>query len=117
AAAQRAQDAGLEGWVLNLKMPCYLPVMQYARDRKLRETLYRAYGTLASEHGDAALDNSALIEQLLDLRSREAALLGYAHFAELRLQTRMARSADEVLGFLRTLAAKAKPHAQRDLAQ
>ncbi len=117
AAAARAHEAGLQGWVLNLKMPCYLPVMQYARDRALRETLYRAYGTLASEQGEAALDNSPLIEQLLALRAREAGLLGYADFAALRLQTRMARSADEVLGFLRDLAAKARPHAQRDLAQ
>jgi len=117
AAAQRAKDAGLEGWVLNLKMPCYLPVMQYAHDRSLRETMYRAYGTLASEHGDPSLDNSPLIEQLLALRAREAALLGYANFAELRLQTRMAESADEVLEFLRQLAGKAKPFAERDLGQ
>src|SRR5690606_21242721 len=72
AAAQRAKDAGLNGWVLNLKMPCYLPVMQYATDRDLRETMYRAYGTLASEHGDPSLDNSAIIEQLLDLRAQKA---------------------------------------------
>ncbi|WP_017523377.1 M3 family metallopeptidase [Pusillimonas noertemannii] len=117
AAAARAQEAGLQGWMLNLKMPCYLPVMQYARDRALRETLYRAYGTLASEQGEAALDNSPLIEQLLALRAREAKLLGYADFAALRLQTRMARTADEVLDFLRGLATKARPHAQRDLAQ
>ncbi|WP_397473175.1 M3 family metallopeptidase [Pusillimonas sp.] len=117
AAAERAQDAGLDGWLLNLKMPCYLPVMQYAHDRSLRETLYRAYGTLASEHGEPALDNSPLIEQLLALRAQEAALLGYVDFAQLRLQTRMADSADEVFGFLRNLAVKAKPHAQRDLAQ
>src|SRR5690606_7849815 len=117
AAAQRAKDAGLEGWVLNLKMPCYLPVMQYARDRSLRETMYRAYGTLASEHGDPSLDNSPLIEQLLALRARKAKLLGYADFAELRLQTRMAKSAGEVLEFLRRLAAKAKPYAERDLEQ
>ena len=117
AAAARAQEAGLQGWVLNLKMPCYLPVMQYARDRALRETLYRAYGTLASEQGEAALDNSPLIEQLLALRAREAKLLGYADFAALRLQTRMASTAGEVLDFLRGLAAKARPHAQRDLTQ
>ncbi|HUH87210.1 MAG TPA: M3 family metallopeptidase [Pusillimonas sp.] len=117
AAATRAREAGLQGWLLNLKMPCYLPVMQYARDRALRETLYRAYGTLASEHGESSLDNSPLIEQLLGLRAREAQLLGYTDFAQLRLQTRMAESADQVLSFLRTLAAKAKPHAQRDLAQ
>jgi len=117
AARERARQDGLEGWVLTLKMPCYLPVMQYAQDSGLREALYRAYGTIASEHGDPALDNSPLIEQLLDLRAREAALLGYGNFAALRLQTRMAESAAQVLDFLRTLAAKAKPYAQRDLAQ
>jgi oligopeptidase A len=117
AAHSAAQAADKQGWLLTLKMPCYLPVMQHARDRSLRETLYRAYGTLASEQGDPALDNSPLIEQLLDLRAQEARLLGYADFAELRLQTRMAGSADEVLSFLRELAQKAKPYAQQDLAQ
>src|SRR5690606_852423 len=58
AAKDRAVQAGVDGWILNLKMPCYLPVMQYAQDRNLRETLYRAYGTLASEQGDPAFDNS-----------------------------------------------------------
>lgn len=117
AAHAAAQAADKQGWLLTLKMPCYLPVMQHALDRSLREELYRAYGTIASEQGDPALDNSALIEQLLDLRAQEAALLGYADFAELRLQTRMAGNADEVLDFLRELAQKAKPHAQRDLAE
>ncbi|TAL77146.1 MAG: M3 family peptidase [Burkholderiaceae bacterium] len=117
AAQAAAQAAGKQGWLLNLKMPCYLPIMQHARDRSLRESLYRAYGTVASEQGDPALDNSALIEQLLDLRSQEAALLGYADFAELQLQTRMAKSAAEVLDFLRGLARRAKPYALRDLAE
>lgn len=116
AARQAAEEAGVPGWRLTLKMPCYLPVMQYAEDRSLRETLYRAYGTVASEHGPAALDNSALIETLLSLRAEEAALLGFEHFAALRLQTRMARDAKAVEDFLRDLARRARPHAERDLA-
>jgi len=116
AAREAAQADGKPGWKLTLKMPCYLPVMQYARDRALRETLYRAYGTVASEQGAAEFDNSPLIEELLSLRADEAALLGYGNFAELRLQTRMARSADEVVAFLRDLATRARPYAQRDLA-
>lgn len=117
AAAVRAEEQGKKGWLLTLKMPCYLPVMQYAHDRELRATLYRAYGTLASEHGAPEQDNSPIIERLLTLRAQEAALLGYADFAELRLQTRMARSAAEVQDFLRDLAARARPYAQRDLEE
>jgi len=117
AARQAAAEAGQDGWRLTLKMPCYLPVMQYARDRSLREALYRAYGTIASEQGKPELDNSALIEELLALRAEQAQLLGYDDFAALRLQTRMARSAGEVGSFLRDLAARAKPYAERDLAE
>ncbi|OWT65510.1 M3 family metallopeptidase [Candidimonas nitroreducens] len=118
AARQAASEAGLAGWKLNLKMPCYLPVMQHARDRALREAMYRGYATLASEQGgDPALDNSPLIEQLLELRAQEAALLGYGDFAELKLQTRMADSSAQVLSFLRELAARARPYAERDLAE
>ncbi|MFJ1298764.1 M3 family metallopeptidase [Pseudomonadota bacterium AL_CKDN230030165-1A_HGKHYDSX7] len=114
-ARQAAAEDGKPGYKFTLKMPSYLPVMQYARDRSLRETLYRAYGTVASEHGASELDNSPLIEELLALRAEEATLLSYANFAELRLQTRMASNAAEVTGFLRDLAARAKPYAQRDL--
>ena len=117
AAADSARQDGREGYKLTLKMPCYLPVMQYARDRSLRETLYRAYGTVASEQGEAGFDNSPIIEELLALRAEEAGLLKFGTFAELRLQTRMADSAAEVTTFLRDLAARAKPYAERDLAQ
>lgn len=108
---------GESRWVLNLKMPCYLPVMQYARDRGLRHTLYKAYATVASEQGDEDFDNSGLIEQSLALRAEEAGLLGFEHFAALRLQTRMAESSEEVTGFLRQLAERARPFAERDLAE
>lgn len=104
-------------WKLSLKMPCYLPVMQYAHDRDLRHTLYRAYATVASEHGDESFDNSRLIEEALSLRSEESKLLGFEHFAAMRLETRMADTAEEVVGFLRQLATRAKPFAERDLAE
>ena len=117
AARAAAEEDGKAGWKLTLKMPCYLPVMQYAKDRSLREALYRGYGTVASEQGDAKFDNSPLIEELLALRAEESGLLGLGTFAALRLQTRMARDAKEVTVFLRDLAARAKPYAQRDLAE
>src|SRR3546814_2980176 len=91
--------------------------MQNARDRSLRQEIYKAYSTIASEQSDPDLDNSALIEQLLALRAEEAALLGYSSFAALRLKTRMAATAVQVLDFLRQLAAKAKLYATPDLAQ
>lgn len=116
AARNAAQEDGKAGWKLTLKMPCYLPVMQYARDRALREALYRGYATVASENGDAAFDNGPQIEQLLALRSEEAQLLGHPDFAALRLETRMADSAEQVTAFLRTLAQRARPYAESDLA-
>ena len=118
AAHDAAQNAGKQGWLLTLKMPCYLPVMQYAENPELRATLYKAYATVASEQTDnAQLDNSSIIEELLSLRAREAKLLGYSSFAHMRLETRMANSPDEVLGFLKNLADKALPFAKADLKQ
>ncbi|MBP6017987.1 MAG: M3 family metallopeptidase [Burkholderiaceae bacterium] len=118
---QATQDAATadqqSGWKFSLKMPCYIPVMQYATDRELRRELYTGYATIASEQGKPELDNSTLIEQLLALRAEEAQLLGYSSFADLRLETRMADSADQVLSFLRELAQKAKPSGQHDLAE
>lgn len=111
------KDAAAERWTLNLKMPCYLPVIQYAHDRELRRTIYHAYATRASDQGDASLDNSPLIEEALSLRAEESQLLGFQHFADLRLQTRMADSAEEVMEFLRQLAKRAKPFAERDLTE
>ncbi|MGE8547845.1 MAG: M3 family metallopeptidase [Alcaligenes sp.] len=117
AAARAAQENGQQGWRLTLKMPCYLPVMQYARNQDLRELLYRAYTTVASEQGDPQFDNSRAIETLLRLRAEEAGLLGFASYAHMRLETRMADTPEQVLGFLRDLAAKARPYARQDLAE
>ena len=117
AARAAAQAAGVEGCRLTLQSPCYVPVMQYADDRALREQLYRAYGTRASEFGPPALDNSALMQELLDLRAEEAALLGHGNFAELALVPKMARSPAEVLSFVRDLAQRARPNAEAEDAE
>ena len=100
---------------LTLKMPSYLPVMQYATNRQLRHTLYKAYATLASDQGDPKFDNSKLIEESLALRAESAKLLGFHNFAALQLETRMADTPEQVLQFLRELAARALPYAHRDL--
>ena len=117
AARQAAQKAGVDGWRLTLHAPSYVPAMQYLQDREARQALYWAYVTRASEHGPADRDNTALMQELLALRQEEAALLGYADFAALSLVPKMARSAQEVSGFLRDLAARSRSHAERDLAE
>ncbi|WP_043115573.1 M3 family metallopeptidase, partial [Pseudacidovorax intermedius] len=118
AAARAAAEAeGKAGYKLTLKMPCYLPVMQFARSSVLRERLYRAYVTRASEFGDPAFDNTPLILEILKLRQEEAQLLGYRNFGQLSVVPKMAESPEQVIGFLRDLAAKAKPYGQRDVVQ
>jgi oligopeptidase A len=115
-AAAKADDE--PGWKFTLQMPCYLPVQTYADDRALRETLYHANAVRASELADnEALDNSALIDRILALRSELAALLGFDSYAAYSLATKMADTPDEVLAFLRDLAARARPHAQRDRSE
>ena len=115
AARNEAQAAGKSGWMFTLRMPSYLPVMQYAQDRSLRETLYRAYVTRASELGNTELDNTELIDETLSLRAEEARLLGYSDFAALSLEPKMADTPEEVIAFLRDLAARARPFALKDL--
>lgn len=118
-ARAAAEKDGQAGYKLTLKMPCYLPVMQFAQSSALREKLYRAYVTRASDQsvGDAArFDNTALIQNILALRREEAQLLGYANFAEVSLVPKMAESPAKVIAFLRDLAARAKPFAQKDVA-
>jgi len=117
AAREAAQKDAKPGWKFTLHMPSYLPVMQYAGDRALRETLYRESATRASEFGRAELDNTPLIRRILELRREDAALLGYASFAELSLVPKMAQSPRQVLDFLGDLARRARPHAERDLEE
>ncbi len=114
AARAAAQKDGRDGWKLTLQMPCYLPVQTYADNRALREKLYHANAVRASEFGDATLDNSSNIDRILAVRTELAALLGFDNYAEYSIATKMAADAPQVLGFLRDLAARAKPHAQRD---
>ena len=109
--------AGKPGWKLTLQAPSWLPVLQYADDRSLRETIYKANVTRASEFGDAKFDNTPLIDRITVLRRDEAQLLGYANFAEVSLVPKMANSPKEVLDFLHDLAARAKPFAGRDYAE
>ena len=123
-ATRHASEAeGKTGHKITLKLPIYLPVMQFGTDRALRERLYRAYVTRASDQGNsqevpdgAKFDNTALIQELLALRQEEAALLGYPHFAAVSLVPKMAHSTEQVTTFLRDLARKARPYAEQDLA-
>ena len=117
AARAAAQKDGRDDWKLTLQMPCYLPVQTYADSRALREQLYRAHAMRASEFGEASLDNSGNIDRILAVRTELAALLGFDNYAEYSIATKMAADAPQVLGFLRDLAARAKPHAQRDRAE
>jgi oligopeptidase A len=117
-ARAAAEGEGKAGHKLTLHFPSYFPVMQYAENRALRETLYRAYVTRASELGaKPELDNSALMQQLLMLRQEEAQLLGFKNFAEVSLVPKMAQSPEQVLDFLRDLAGRARPYAEKDLAE
>jgi oligopeptidase A len=115
AARSAAEAEGKAGYKLTLKMPSYLPVMQFGHNRTLRERLYRAYVTRGSDQGDPKFDNTPLIREILALRQEEAKLLGYRNFAEVSLVTKMAESPQQVIQFLRDLAHRARPYAQKDV--
>jgi len=115
AARQAAEQDGRAGYKFTLHYPSYMPVLQHGEHRPLRERLYRAYVTRASELGDPQFDNSAVMAEILALRDEEARLLGYANYAEVSLVPKMADTPEQVMHFLRDLAARARPFAQRDL--
>ncbi len=115
AARAAAEAEGKAGYKLTLKMPSYLPVMQFGHNRTLRERLYRAYVTRASDQGDPKFDNTPLIREILALRQEEARLLGYANFAEVSVVPKMAESPRQVIQFLRDLAHRARPYALKDV--
>lgn len=117
AAHEAAREGGKSGWLFTLKAPSYLAVMQYAHNRELRERLYRAYCTRASEFDGAGMDNTPLMTDILKLRAEESKLLGFANYAELSLATKMANTPLQVMDFLRELARRARPFAERDLEQ
>ena len=118
-AADKAKEEGLDGWMLTLDFPCYYAVICHATNRALREEMYRAHCTRASEEGPDAgkFDNSALMREILRLRHEQARLLGFNNYAEKSLATKMARDVDEVQTFLRDLARRAKPQAEKELAE
>ena len=121
AARDAAEKAGVEGWKFTLHAPSYGPVMQYADDRALRARLYRAYATRAAEFHDGSSkpewDNTPVIQRMLELRQEDARMLGFANFAEVSLAPKMADTPEQVLAFLRELAAKARPFAEKDIAE
>ncbi len=117
--ADRARAEGLEqGWLLTLDFPVFFAVMSHAGNRALREEMYRAFTTRASDQGPQAgeYDNGAVMDEILKLRHEQANLLGFAHYADKSLATKMARDVDEVIGFLDDLARRAKPQAEREVA-
>jgi oligopeptidase A len=116
-AQEAAAAAGKTGWLFTLKAPSYMPVMQFADNRALRETLYRAYSMRASEFGNPDWDNSPLMDEIVQLRAEEAKLLGFANFGELSLAAKMADSPQQVVDFMRELAQRARPFADQDVAE
>ncbi|KNZ31643.1 MAG: oligopeptidase A [Methylibium sp. NZG] len=117
AARAAAQAEDRSSFKITLHFPSYFPVLQYGRNRALRETLYRAHVTRASELGDPAHDNSTLMRELLAMRQEEAQLLGFASYAEVSLVPKMATSVQQVRAFLVDLARRARAGAERDLAE
>ncbi|MDR9835296.1 M3 family metallopeptidase [Herbaspirillum huttiense] len=115
AARAAAEKDGKPGYKFTLHFPSYFPVLQYADNRALREKIYRANATKASELGvKPEWDNSGNIDQILQLRKEEAQLLGYANFAEVSLVAKMAKSPGEVIAFLEDLGQRARPFGQKD---
>lgn len=119
AAKQLAASKDLQGWLFTLDIPSYLPVMMYADDSSLREEMYRAYTTRASEIGPNAgkWDNGPIIDETLALRQEVAKLMDYANYAERSLATKMADTTTQVKGFLTDLGRRSKPQAEKDLQE
>lgn len=116
AAAQAARQQDLQGWLFTLDIPSYLPVMTYCDNRLLREEVYMAFSTRASEVGPNAgkWDNAPIIDEILALKSELAKLLGFDNYAELSLATKMAENTDQVNSFLHDLAVRSKPQAEKE---
>lgn len=113
---QQAEAKGQTGWLVTLDFPSYHAVITYAEHRAMREVVYRAFATRASElAADPQYDNSDLINQILALRYQKAQLLGFDHYADLSLATKMAESTEQVTGFIRDLTEKSKQQAEKEL--
>ncbi len=118
-ARELAKADSKDGYKITLKMPSYLPIMQFATNSALREILYRAFCTRASDQAPVEFnkfDNSAIIDEILALRLEESKLLGYDNFGEVSVVAKMAKSPAEVVTFLRDLAKRARPFAEKDAA-
>ena len=118
-ARAAAQRAGRDGWLLTLQFPVYHAVMTSADDRALRREMYEAWTTRASDRGPNAgrWDNGSTMERIVTLRQEKARLLGYDHYAELALATRMVHRPEQVLGFLNDLAGRALPAARAEVEE
>jgi oligopeptidase A len=120
AAADTAEQQGKTGWAFTLHFPSYYPVQQYSENRALRQRMYEAYVTRASElgpqygHGKVEWDNTQNMLDQLRLRNEESLMLGYQNYAELSIAAKMARTVDEVDQFLVGIAKRAKPFAKSD---
>ena len=120
AAADTAKQKNLEGWAFSLHFPSYYPVMQYSENRALRQLMYQAYVTRASElapqftNGKLEWDNTENMLAQLRLRDEEARMLGFANYASLSIAPKMANTISEVNQFLADIAKKSKPFAQKD---
>ncbi len=119
SAAQRARDAGVEGWMMTLDQPTYVAVVTDCESRELRRAYYEAWTTRASDQGPSKgrWDNTGVIEQILKLRHEAARMLDFPNYAQYALSTRMARSLHEVTDFLQQLALAARPAAEREYAE
>lgn len=122
AAAQRAKEKGDgsgDGWLLNLDFPTYYAVLTFADNAELRKEMYTAYNTRAADNGphDRKLDNSSLIDEILELRSEEAKLLGFDNYAEFSVATKMVESPQQVLDFLGDLSDRSVPVAKQEMQE
>ena len=117
AAREAAEKDGKQGWKFTLHAPSYMPVMQYADDRQLRQTMYRESVTRASEYGKPDWDNTSLIARIVELRRELAQVLGYRSYAEVSLVPKMAESPEQVLSFLEDLTQRARAFADKDVAE
>jgi len=113
--AEEAKERNLEGWVVTLQYPSYIPFMTYAENRELRKEIALANGKKSFDGGE--FDNQNLIKELLTLKQQKAELLGYSNYADYVLEERMAKSPTKVLDFLNELLTKAKPYAEKEIEE
>ena len=115
SAQLKANENKKKGWLFTLDFPTYIPLMQYADNRQLRQDMYYAYATKASELSNKKLDNTSHINEILKLKLQLANILGFEDYASMSLTTKMAKSSDQIIQFLNNLAKKAKPFATKDM--